>query len=165
MFLAATAISTLGIALDSRIKSMQEFQVLTNFLLMLMFFLSGVIFPLNASLEWMNIASKINRLSYGIDAMHYVMLGDSSMQLYPLWLDIVVLVGLIIVDEYGRCDLIQQARIAGFYLNVTANTTLGHINISSNMSPREINHLLNSFSIPEYFLYVPAGKLYILYKP
>ncbi len=97
IFITAMAISTLGIALALRIKSMQGSQVLTNFLLMPMFFLSGAIFPLNTSLKWMNIASKINPLSYGIDAMHYVMLGDPSMQLYPLWLDIVVLVGLIIV--------------------------------------------------------------------
>ena len=97
MFLIAMAISTMGIALASKIKTMQGFQVITNFLLLPMFFLSGAIFPLNNTLEWMNIISKINPLSYGIDAMRYVMLNDPTLQLYPLWVNIIVLVSITII--------------------------------------------------------------------
>ncbi|MEA2015142.1 MAG: ABC transporter permease [Actinomycetota bacterium] len=97
VFLIAMVISNMGIMLASVIKSMQAFQVITNFLLMPMFFLSGALFPLNQTVEWMNIVSKINPLSYGIDAMRFTILNDLSLQLYPLWLDIVVLVFLIIV--------------------------------------------------------------------
>jgi len=97
MFLISMTISTMGILLASVIKSMQAFQVITNFLLMPMFFLSGAIFPLNQTVKWMSIVAKINPLSYGIDAMRYVLLSDPSLQLYPLWLDILVLIVLVVL--------------------------------------------------------------------
>jgi ABC-2 type transport system permease protein len=97
MFLVAMTISTMGIILASVIKSMQAFQVITNFLLMPMFFLSGALFPLNNTVEWMNMVSKINPLSYGIDAMRFTLLNDSALQLYPMWLNITVLVCLTVV--------------------------------------------------------------------
>ncbi len=91
MFLLAVTISSLGIILASIIKTMQGFQVITNFLLMPMFFLSSAIFPLLDAPRWMIFLSKINPLTYGIDAIRYVMLRDASMQFFPLWLNIVVL--------------------------------------------------------------------------
>ncbi|MDP3012428.1 MAG: ABC transporter permease [Candidatus Hydromicrobium sp.] len=97
MFLVAMTIATLGIVLASVIKSMQAFQVITNFLLMPMFFLSGALFPLNNTVKWMNVVSKINPLSYGIDAMRTVILNNPALQLYPLWLDIVVLASVTVV--------------------------------------------------------------------
>lgn len=97
MFLLSMTISTMGILLASVIKSMQAFQVITNFFLMPMFFLSGALFPLNNTVRWMNIVSKINPLSYGIDAMRFAMLGDRGLQLYPIWLNILVMLSLIVV--------------------------------------------------------------------
>jgi len=97
MFLVAMTIATIGIVLASVIKSMQAFQVITNFLLMPMFFLSGALFPLNNTLKWMNVVSKANPLSYGIDAMRTVILNNPALQLYPLWLDIVVLASVTVV--------------------------------------------------------------------
>lgn len=97
MFLVAMTISAMGIILASVIKSMQAFQVITNFLLMPMFFLSGALFPLNNTVRWMDVVSKINPLSYGIDAMRTVILNNPSLQLYPLWLDIVVLISVTII--------------------------------------------------------------------
>jgi ABC-2 type transport system permease protein len=96
MFLVAMTISTMGIVLASVIKSMQAFQVITNFLLMPMFFLSGALFPLNSTVRWMNVVSKINPLSYGIDAMRTMILNNPTLQLYPLWLDVVILVSITV---------------------------------------------------------------------
>jgi len=76
---------------------MQAFQVITNFLLMTMFFLSGALFPLNNTVKWMKVVSRINPLSYGIDAMRTIILNNPDLQLYPLWLDIVVLVSVTVV--------------------------------------------------------------------
>jgi ABC-2 type transport system permease protein len=97
MFLVAMTISAMGIILASVIKSMQAFQVITNFLLMPMFFLSGALFPLNNTVRWMNVVSKINPLSYGIDAMRTVILKNPAFQLYPLWLDIVVMLSITVI--------------------------------------------------------------------
>ena len=108
MFLLAMTISTMGIILASVIKSMQAFQVITNFLLMPMFFLSGALFPLNNTIMWMNIVSKINPLSYGIDAMRFVMLNDPALQLHPLWLNIAVMIFLIVVFSISGTFLFSR---------------------------------------------------------
>ncbi len=108
MFLLAMTISTMGVILASVIKSMQAFQVITNFLLMPMFFLSGALFPLNNTIMWMNIVSKINPLSYGIDAMRSVMLNDPALQLHPLWLNIAVMIFLIVVFSISGTFLFSR---------------------------------------------------------
>jgi ABC-2 type transport system permease protein len=96
MFITAMAISSLGIALASRLKTMQGFQALTNFFLMPMFFLSGALFPLKNAPQWMIFMARINPLSFGVDAMRYVLTGDSTLQLFPFYIDIIVIVGIII---------------------------------------------------------------------
>lgn len=91
MLLTAVPISASGIALASRLKSVQGFQTITNFILMPMFFLSGAMFPLAGAPAWMVFVSKINPLSYGVDAMRYAITPDSRFQLFPLHVDIIVL--------------------------------------------------------------------------
>lgn len=46
-FLIACTIGSFGIAIASRMESMEGFQMVSNSLLMPMFFLSGAIYPLN----------------------------------------------------------------------------------------------------------------------
>ncbi len=41
-----------------------------------MFFLSGAFFPLNTAPSWMQWISKINPLTYGVDAMRQIILGS-----------------------------------------------------------------------------------------
>ena len=96
-FLVAMSISSLGIALAARLKSMQAFQVLTNFLLMPMFFLSGALFPLVNAPKWMEIIARVNPLSYGVDAMRTIIMGNTIMQLHPIYIDLIVVSAIIIV--------------------------------------------------------------------
>jgi len=100
MFLTAMAISSLGITLAALLKTMQGFQVLINFILMPMFFLSGALFPLVDLPKWMTYLVIINPLSYGIDATRTIMLGNSYLQLYPLYINIIVLSAIIIVITF-----------------------------------------------------------------
>jgi len=99
VFLTAACISSLGIVLASKLKTMQSFQVITNFMLMPMFFLSGALFPLVNAPKWMAVISKINPLSYGVDAMRFVLLKDTAVQLYPLHIDIFVLIAMTIATS------------------------------------------------------------------
>ena len=56
LFVLAFGMTTLGVALATRLKTMQGFQVVMNFLLMPMFFLSGALFPLGAALPvWLRV--------------------------------------------------------------------------------------------------------------
>jgi ABC-2 type transport system permease protein len=75
----AFGLSSFGVALASMMKSLQGFQVVMNFLMMPMFFLSGALFPLTSSLPgWMTWLTRLDPASYGIDPLRRVVLSDSG---------------------------------------------------------------------------------------
>ncbi|MFC1978510.1 ABC transporter permease [Chloroflexota bacterium] len=75
MFLLAVSISSLGILLATRMKSMEAFQMIMQLLMMPMIFLSGVFFPLRNLPAWLNFITKINPASYGVAPIREVALG------------------------------------------------------------------------------------------
>ncbi len=88
MLLIALLFSALGIMVASLLKDMQGFQLIMNFLVMPLVFLSGAFFPLNnvpSALLWV---ARFDPLSYGIDALRYFLIGIAT---FPLALDITVL--------------------------------------------------------------------------
>src|SRR3989475_8503837 len=74
----AFGLSTFGVALASSMKSLQGFQVVMNFLMMPMFFLSGALFPLTNLPGWMTVLTRLDPASYGIDPLRRVVLSDSG---------------------------------------------------------------------------------------
>jgi len=60
-------------------KSMQGFQVVMNFLMMPMFFLSGALFPLSGLPGWMTVLTRLDPASYGIDPLRRVVLSQSGL--------------------------------------------------------------------------------------
>lgn len=77
-FCLAFAISALGVAIASRMRSMQGFQVVMNFLMMPMFFLSGALFPLGRLPGWMTVLTRLDPVAYGVDPLRRVVLGASG---------------------------------------------------------------------------------------
>ena len=75
-FVLAFALSSLGVAIASRMRSMQGFQVVMNFLMMPIFFLSGALFPLQGLPDWMTVLTRIDPAAYGMDPLRRVALGD-----------------------------------------------------------------------------------------
>ena len=75
----AFGLSAFGVMLASMMKSLQGFQVVMNFLMMPMFFLSGALFPLTNLPTWMTIVTRIDPASYGIDPLRRVILSDSGL--------------------------------------------------------------------------------------
>src|ERR1700760_3704125 len=71
LFVALIAIvfSALGTAIGSAIKDMQGFQLVMNFLVMPVFFLSGALFPLDNLKRVMSVITKIDPLTYGVDGL------------------------------------------------------------------------------------------------
>ena len=74
----AFGLSAFGVALASTMKSLQGFQVVLNFLMMPMFFLSGALFPLNNLPGWMTVLTRLDPVSYGIDPLRRVVLSESG---------------------------------------------------------------------------------------
>ncbi len=75
----AFGLSAFGVMLASMMKSLQGFQVVMNFLMMPMFFLSGALFPLQGLPDWMTWVTRIDPASYGIDPLRRVVLSDSGL--------------------------------------------------------------------------------------
>jgi ABC-2 type transport system permease protein len=75
----AFGLASFGVALASIMKSLQGFQVVMNFLMMPMFFLSGALFPLTNLPGWMTLLTRLDPASYGIDPLRRVVLSDSGL--------------------------------------------------------------------------------------
>jgi ABC-2 type transport system permease protein len=76
MLLLSFAISGMGLLIASLMKTTESFGLLMQVLIFPMFFLSGAFFPLTAVPLWMNALSKINPLTYGVDAFRQVILNS-----------------------------------------------------------------------------------------
>jgi len=78
MILISLAFTSLGIAISSRMEDMQGFQLIMNFLIMPVFFLSGALFPITSLPSWLKTVVYINPLTYGVEGMRYGLTGVSS---------------------------------------------------------------------------------------
>lgn len=63
------ALAAFGILLASFYESYESFSVIMNFIVMPMFFLSGAMYPVKLLPEVLKIVSKLNPLTYGVDAL------------------------------------------------------------------------------------------------
>lgn len=78
MVAIAVVFAAAGVAIGSGLQDMQGFQLIMNFLVMPIFFLSGALFPLVGLPKLLSLITKLDPLSYGIDGMRAVMLGESA---------------------------------------------------------------------------------------
>jgi ABC-2 type transport system permease protein len=74
--LLSLVLSGLGILIGSFARSQQGFQLFMQMLVFPMIFLAGVFFPVDSVPMWMEIASKVNPVTYGVDAIRQVFLGS-----------------------------------------------------------------------------------------
>ena len=72
------ALSGLGILIASFMRSQQGFQLLIQLLIFPLIFLAGVFFPVNQAPGWLQVLSKFNPMTYGVDAIRQVFLGSTS---------------------------------------------------------------------------------------
>ena len=78
MFLLAICLTAFGVAFAARMRSMEAFPIIMNFILLPMFFLSGALFPLQNLPGWMQVLTKINPMTYAVDAIRRVVLGAAG---------------------------------------------------------------------------------------
>ena len=75
MFLIALLFTALGTGIASVIQDFQGFHLIMNFLVMPLFFLSGALFPLEGLPTVIAIISRIDPLTYGVDALRGTLTG------------------------------------------------------------------------------------------
>ena len=88
MFIVALLFTSFGTMIASLMDDMQGFQLIMNFLVMPLFFLSGALFPLDGLPKALSIIARIDPLSYGIDALRILLINIGH---YGLGIDILVL--------------------------------------------------------------------------
>ena len=97
IFLIALLFTAIGTAIASVLKDMQGFQLIMNFLVMPLFFLSGALFPLQGAPKALEIVAKIDPLTYGVDGLRGTLIGISQFGLATDFLVLSILTGLILV--------------------------------------------------------------------
>jgi ABC-2 type transport system permease protein len=94
MALIALLFTALGTAIASTMDDFHGFQLIMNFLIMPLFFLSGALFPINGLPPFIEVISHLNPLTYGVDALRGTLINTSH---FGLDTDLVVLGVLSIV--------------------------------------------------------------------
>ncbi len=93
--LISLAFVNMGIAFATKIQNFEGFQMVMNFLVMPMFFLSGAFYPVNDMPSWLQTATYADPLFYGVDALRHCFNGTEAAAL-PLGLDMAVMVGFAV---------------------------------------------------------------------
>lgn len=110
--LLSLAITAMGLFIASFLTSLEGFNVIMNFIVLPMFFLSGALYPMNKLPQVLQYVTFINPLSYGVDAFKHILferiLFEQSGMIgaeFPLLLDIGLLsafsVIMIILAAYS----------------------------------------------------------------
>ncbi len=77
MALIACVFAALGTAIGSALENMQGFQMIMNFLVMPIFFLSGALFPLSNLPAALSVITTLDPLTYGVDGLRATLIGIS----------------------------------------------------------------------------------------
>ncbi len=88
MALIAFLFAALGTAIGSVLQDIQGFQLIMNFLVLPIFFLSGALFPLDNLPKVLGAITRLDPLSYGIDGLRATLI---NLPHFGVTLDIVVL--------------------------------------------------------------------------
>jgi ABC-2 type transport system permease protein len=88
MGLIAIVFAALGTAFGSVLQDMQGFQLIMNFMVLPIFFLSGALFQLANLPKPLAIITRLDPLTYGVDALRGVLINASH---FGLALDVTVL--------------------------------------------------------------------------
>lgn len=94
MALVAIVFAALGTVIGASLKDMQGFQLVMNFLVMPIYFLSGALYPLTNLPKVLAFLTRVDPLTYGVDGMRTVLIGVTH---FGVAADAVVLVGVAIL--------------------------------------------------------------------
>ena len=81
MVLMGLVFASLGLMFGSLLADMQGFQLIMNFMVMPLFFLSGAFFPLKGVPPVMLWIARVDPVAYGIDAMRILLINRSEFSL------------------------------------------------------------------------------------
>jgi ABC-2 type transport system permease protein len=97
-FLALIALlfAALGTTIGSSLKDMQGFQMVMNFLVLPIFFLSGALFPLQNLPTPLSILTRVDPLSYGVDGLRSALIAQAHFGIITDALVLSVLTAIVV---------------------------------------------------------------------
>ena len=101
MILIATVFGALGTGIGSMLQDMQGFQLIMNFMVLPIFFLSGALFPLTNLPLPLAIVTRLDPLAYGVDGLRATLLGASHFGA-PVDLAVLAVVAVIFLAGGAR---------------------------------------------------------------
>ncbi|MCX2726312.1 ABC transporter permease [Thermomicrobium sp. 4228-Ro] len=78
LFLLAFALSSIGLVIAARMRSTEGFGLVMNFLVTPLLFLSGALYPLNNLPSWLLVLTRLDPVTYGIDAIRRIVLASTG---------------------------------------------------------------------------------------
>jgi ABC-2 type transport system permease protein len=104
LLLISFALTAFGLALATRIRSIQAFMAIMQMVLLPMFFASGALYPLKGLPSWLMVLTRFDPLTYAVAPLRHAVLEASGQAAMaptvtwgsfdvPIWLDL-VLIGL-----------------------------------------------------------------------
>jgi len=93
MLLISLGLVGIGISIGSLMNNVEGFQLIMNFLVMPMWFLSGGLFPINNLPNFLKPIPFIDPLTYDVELLRYVIIGSSSI---PIVIVLPVVIGFSI---------------------------------------------------------------------
>jgi len=105
ILMIAIVFSALGTAFGSVLKDMQGFQIIMNFLVLPIFFLSGALYPLSNLPKIMTVITRLDPLAYGVDGLRGTLI--NHWQFTPA-LDLAVLMTITVVFLCGGAWLFSK---------------------------------------------------------
>ena len=126
MALLAMALTAFGLMLAARIGQVESFQVVMQFFVLPMFFLSGAVFPLTSLPRWLAVLTRVDPMTYGVDPMRRAVFAHLNVPpaisaalspgvhwgtwLLPVWFELGLLttIGLVMlavaIAQFSRTD-------------------------------------------------------------
>ncbi len=101
MFLVGIGFVGFGIALASKIKSLEGFQMVMSFLAMPLILTSGAFFPIATLPVWLKVILYLNPLTYGIEAFRWCLFGSSTISI-SLSITALILFAVIMLGVAGK---------------------------------------------------------------
>lgn len=97
MTMIATLFTAFGTAIASRMRDMQAFPLIMNFVMMPLYFLSGSLFPITGLPSGLAVIVKLNPLSYGMDGLRGLLTGVHHFSLFTDFSVISILTTIMLI--------------------------------------------------------------------
>lgn len=113
MFLVALSITAMGLFVASFLTSLEGFNVIMNFIVLPMFFLSGALYPVGALPPFIRVFTYINPLCYGVDSFKHILLpvgGGRLVAEFPMYADIAFVAVFSIIFTFLAALVFERKR-------------------------------------------------------